>query len=291
MKISIVVPCYNMEAYIEETLLSIINQKYYNLELIVVDGGSTDNTLSIIAKYEQFICLLISEKDDGQYYAINKGLSLATGDVLAWLNADDVYFPWTFDHVSNFFLNHSEVSWISGATSVMNEKGLINGLNNSIISKPTKFIENGWFQSNLYGYLQQEGMFWRKELWDNSGGLNEDYKLAGDFDLWTRFVKFSDVVSFGLPLASFRKRQSSRSSEMKDEYENEVATICSELKKVNRIIRFLGKYSFKSNLLVRKLTLSKSSIYYFSPLNKKWTLKEKYSSLSSHSWSKILFLK
>ena len=96
LKISIIVPCYNMEQYIEETLISILNQKYENLELIIVDGLSSDNTLNIISKYEKQISLLISEKDNGQYNAINKGMSFATGDILAWLNADDIYFPWTF---------------------------------------------------------------------------------------------------------------------------------------------------------------------------------------------------
>ena len=84
-----------MEKYIEETILSILNQQYPNLELIIVDGGSSDNTLSILSKYKEQISLLISEKDEGQYNAINKGFSKATGEMLAWLNADDVYFPWT----------------------------------------------------------------------------------------------------------------------------------------------------------------------------------------------------
>ena len=95
-KISVVMPCYNMEEYIEQTIKSILNQEYPNLELIIVDGGSTDNSLNIIKKYVDKVNILISEKDNGQYDAINKGFSHATGDIFCWINADDVYFSWTF---------------------------------------------------------------------------------------------------------------------------------------------------------------------------------------------------
>ena len=280
-----------MEQYIEETILSILNQQYPNLELIVVDGGSIDNTLNILSKYKEQISLLISEKDKGQYNAINKGFSKATGEILAWLNADDVYFPWTFKHVADFFNKYPDQSWISGSTSLMNENGLINGLSANIIAKPDVFVRNGWFRSKLYGYLQQEGMFWRRELWDQVGGLNENYKLASDFELWIRFSKKTSLVSFGLPLACFRKRMNSRSIELKKEYENEVKSICERLKKPNFIIKHLGKFSLFTMLLLRKFTISKSLIYFFSPTRKKWILKNKYSSLTVHSFSKLIFLK
>ena len=291
VKISIIVPCYNMEKYIEETILSILNQQYSNLELIVVDGGSSDNTLSILSKYKEQISLLISEKDEGQYNAINKGFSKATGEILAWLNADDVYFPWTLAHVANFFREYPSQSWVSGSTSLMNENGLINGLSANVIAKPNKFVRNGWFRSKLYGYLQQEGMFWRKELWEQVGGLNEKYKLASDFELWTRFSNKSSLVSFGLPLASFRKRMSSRSNELKKEYEAEVKSICDGFKKPNFIVKRLGEFSVFTMLLLRKFTISKSLIYFYSPTKKKWILKKKRSSLTVHSFSKLIFLK
>lgn len=291
LKISIIVPCYNMEQYIEETLISILNQKYENLELIIVDGLSSDNTLNIISKYEKQISLLISEKDNGQYNAINKGMSFATGDILAWLNADDIYFPWTFKHISNFFNKYPSQSWVSGSTSLMNENGLINGFGANVISKPNKFVENGWFRSQLYGYLQQEGMFWRKELWEQAGGLNEYYKLASDFELWTNFSKKAPLVSFGIPLACFRVRMSSRSNALKKDYESEVKSICNGLKKPNFIVKLLGQFSLFTLLLVRKFTIQKSLIYFYSPTNKKWILKRKRSSLTTHSFSKLFFLK
>ena len=280
-----------MEQYIEETILSILNQQYSNLELIVVDGGSSDKTLSILSKYKEQISLLISENDEGQYNAINKGFSKATGEILAWLNADDIYFPWTLAHVANFFSKHPSQSWLSGSTSLMNENGLINGFNSNIIAKPNKFVRNGWFRYGLYGYLQQEGMFWRKELWEQVGGLNEKYKLAADFELWTKFAKYEELVSFGIPLACFRSHESSRSKLMRDIYEDEIYKICENLKKPSFIVQFLGKYSLLSNLILKKFTFSKSLIYYFSPSKKKWLIGYKFSHMSFHSFSRLFFMK
>jgi glycosyltransferase involved in cell wall biosynthesis len=289
-KISIIIPCYNMVEYIEETILSIVQQDYKNCEIIIVDGLSNDGTLQIIEKYKDYFDLIISEKDKGQYYAINKGMNHATGDILAWINADDVYFPWTLRHAGEFFKSHPDIDWISGATTIMNENGLINGINRNIIAKPTSFIKNGWFRRDLYGFLQQEGMFWRKELWIKSGGLNEKYKLAADFELWIKFGKYAELVSFGLPLAAFRSRIDSRSKIQKSVYSNEVKKICKNLNSPSYFKSFLGKYSILTNMILKKLTVRHGKIYYYSSLNSKWVLKEKYTTMSTHTLTTIISL-
>ena len=103
-RISIVTPTFNSEEYLETCILSIRNQHYENLEHIIVDGGSTDSTLEIIRKYElDYPLRWISEPDDGMYDAINKGFSMSSGDILAWLNSDDFYFPWTCEVVAGTF--------------------------------------------------------------------------------------------------------------------------------------------------------------------------------------------
>lgn len=102
-KISIVMPCLNHEKYIEKSILSVLNQNYYNLELIIIDGGSEDGSLEIIKKYEKYITFWISEKDQGQSHALNKGFSYATGDIYGWLNSDDLYLPETFMLAKDFF--------------------------------------------------------------------------------------------------------------------------------------------------------------------------------------------
>src|SRR4051812_48252088 len=100
-KISIVTPTLNQGNFIEETILSVIGQNYPNLEYIILDGGSTDNTIEIIKKYEKHLAYWSSEPDKGQSDAINKGFKIATGDILGWINSDDYYMPGIFNHIGN----------------------------------------------------------------------------------------------------------------------------------------------------------------------------------------------
>ena len=97
LKISIIIPTFNSEEYVEETIKSVINQNYSNLDLILVDGNSTDRTMRIVEKYKEYFSHIVSEADNGQYDAINKGFNLAVGDIFAYLNSDDIYFPWTLN--------------------------------------------------------------------------------------------------------------------------------------------------------------------------------------------------
>lgn len=125
LKISIITPCYNMEKFIEGTILSVLNQNYPNLEYIIIDGASTDRTLEIIEKYKDRISLIISEPDKGMYDAINKGLSRATGDIMAYINADDQYLPGTLSLVNRLFSKFKNVDWISGVPTFMDEDRII----------------------------------------------------------------------------------------------------------------------------------------------------------------------
>lgn len=112
-RISIITPSFNQGEYIEETIRSVLLQEYPNLEYIVIDGGSTDNTVPIITKYERWLSYWVSEKDRGQTHAINKGFRRATGEILAWLNSDDVYAPGALSYVSEKF-NKLGVNWLAG---------------------------------------------------------------------------------------------------------------------------------------------------------------------------------
>jgi glycosyltransferase involved in cell wall biosynthesis len=123
-KISIVTPSYNQGKYIEETIRSVIMQGYPNLEYIVIDGGSTDNTVEIIKKYQNNISYWVSEKDKGQTHAINKGFEKATGDIVAYLNSDDVYMPYSFSVVADI-MTRWDISWLAGVRSHLNPSGSI----------------------------------------------------------------------------------------------------------------------------------------------------------------------
>lgn len=160
-----------MEKYIEGTIISVLSQNYDNLEYIIVDGGSTDSSMEIINKYRDKIAVVISEPDHGMYDAIAKGFAIATGDIFAYINADDTYFPHTFRLVNEIFTANSEIDWIGGRPAYINENRNLTDIFPQVGAKRSKDIARGYFHQNAYGFLMQESMFWRKELYIKSGGL------------------------------------------------------------------------------------------------------------------------
>jgi glycosyltransferase involved in cell wall biosynthesis len=277
-----------MVDYIDQTIRSVIDQGYPDLEYIVIDGGSTDGTVEIIEKYKKHIAYFVSEKDKGQYYAINKGLKVATGDVIAWLNADDIYFPWTFSTISDIFENFSSVQWLIGSFSFLDGNGNTPNFYKNNGAKPQDYISNGWFRKNLYGYLQQENMFWRRGLMEKSGLLNTDYRLAADFELWTRFAKHEHLVSIDLPLASFRLRNDSRSKLQEENYNNEVNSIVAQLSGPGFVRSWLGGHSLATNHFQRYFTKKKSMLCFYSLKNKSWKIKNIRRPISNISLSQYL---
>jgi cellulose synthase/poly-beta-1,6-N-acetylglucosamine synthase-like glycosyltransferase len=215
-KISIVTASYNQGAFLERTILSVLSQNYENLEYIIIDGGSTDNSLEIIKKYETKLTYWCSEPDAGQYNAINKGFKKSTGDIMAFLNADDVYLPWTLHTVSSIFTALPQVQWLTSLRpNMLNEKGSI------IASGEITPISKKAFIHGLYvpgsarslGVVVQEGTFWSASLWKKSGAcLNESFKLAADFDLWTKFFRHTELYGLGFPLAAMTRHKNQRSN-------------------------------------------------------------------------------
>lgn len=223
--ISIITAAYNIEGYVEATLKSVIGQKTAGVEYIFIDGASTDSTLEIAQRYAGSIDHLVSEPDQGQYHAIQKGAALASGQIMGWINADDTLMPWALSTVAEIFKTFPEVDWITGLPSFLNEAGQLTGTQSKLPAYPRHFIRNGWYSKHLGAYLQQESMFWRRSLWERVGGLNTSYSLAADFDLWTRFAAHAELVPVNTPLAAFRRRAGQRSGAAA-EYEAEVAQIC-----------------------------------------------------------------
>ena len=118
--ITIVTPSFNQGEFIERTILSVLNQNYPNLQYIIKDGGSTDNTKQIVKKYQKYLTF-ISKKDNGQSDAINQGFKMANGEILAWLNSDDCYKPGTLDYVGNFFKNNQNSYWLTGDYEIIDK--------------------------------------------------------------------------------------------------------------------------------------------------------------------------
>lgn len=278
-RITIVTPCFNSEATIEDTLRSIYNQNYCNLEHIVMDGGSTDGTLTILDKYKDKIAKLVSKKDAGQYHAINEGFSYATGDIYCWLNADDISMPWTLETIAEIFTQFKEVHWIAGTSAFTNKRGLLKRIYNNISAKDQTAIQCGWYTKNGYGYLQQESMFWTKELWGKVNGLDCRYKMAADFDLWVRFANHAILYSLDIPLSAFRIHNNSRSVIQADLYTSEVKQIRAKLKPLPLRYRLFGKYRIL-NFLLRLLTLKKTMIIIQGMASDSWTMHKRRRPLS-----------
>ncbi|CAK8724192.1 MAG: Glycosyltransferase involved in cell wall bisynthesis [Candidatus Electronema aureum] len=203
-KLSIVTPSFNQGEFIEETIKSVLQQNYKNIEYIVIDGGSSDNSVDIIKKYENKLHFWISEKDEGHGHAINKGFSHTSGEIMAWINSDDKYTPWSFNVVAEIFSNFPHVMWIVGFNSWWNSTGAM-----TTASRCPKNIFD--FLLGNYGWIQQESVFWRRELWEKAGGyINQNYKLMVDGELWTRFFLHEELYSVDCILSGYRMHNSNR---------------------------------------------------------------------------------
>lgn len=181
-KITVVTPSYNQASFLEATLRSVHDQEYPNLEHIVIDGGSTDGSVEIIRKFEDHLAYWVSEPDKGQTDALIKGFSRATGEILAWLNSDDLYEPRTLWEVAEFFSRHPEVQFVYGDALWIDTEGRT--------LRPKKEIPfNQFIWLYDHNYIPQPSAFWRKELYEAVGGLDPRFDLAMDADLWIRFAE------------------------------------------------------------------------------------------------------
>ncbi len=197
--ISIVTPTYNRAGYIEDTILSVLSQSYKHVEYVVMDGGSTDNTVDLLEDYRKRDKRLTyaSEKDDGMYDAINKGFGRVAGDILAYINSDDLYTPGVFEAVVDYFRKHPDVDVVYGDTLVANcETGKVHV--NLYMPHPETWLRAG-------GIIAQPTVFMRRRCWENAGEFRREVKYLGDCEYWLRLVergyrfgKINEVVAIEL---------------------------------------------------------------------------------------------
>ena len=189
MKVSIITITYNAENTIFNSLNSVFSQSHKNIEHIIVDGGSKDNTVKICKEFNH-ISKLISEPDKGVYDAFNKGLKLATGDIVGFLNADDVFFNEnSVQEIANAFSN-TETDIVYGNLDYVNKEGKV--IRNWISGPYEKgLVKKAWMPAHPTFYC-------KKEVYDRLGGYNDSFKIAGDFELCLRFLEINQVPSFYL---------------------------------------------------------------------------------------------
>lgn len=228
-KISIVTPSYNQARYLEQTIQSVLSQGYPNLEYIIVDGGSTDGSTEIIRRYADRVSYWISEKDEGLYHALEKGFKRSTGEIMGWLNSDDIYHRNSLWMVARIFNNFPDVRWLMGKNTFFDEHAV------SLVY-PEDLYRERWsvwrFCRLLPGhFIQQESTFWRRSLWEDAGShINTRLALAGDMELWARFFQHDTLHSTNVLLGGFRqRRENQKSRDQLGEYMAEARTIIENL--------------------------------------------------------------
>jgi glycosyltransferase involved in cell wall biosynthesis len=210
-RISIITPTLNRASYLERAILSVLSQNYPDLEYIVVDGGSNDGTLEILKKYSAEV-QYVSEKDRGQSDAINKGLRIASGDILGYINSDDEYEPGALLHVGRFFQQNPSAFWLSGRCRLINERG------NEILKPITayKSLLLATRSRNLLlvvNYISQPATFWRREVLDSVGYFDTCLSAVMDYDYWLRISKQFRLFITHAYLAKFRLHSTSKTIE------------------------------------------------------------------------------
>ncbi|MDD2765434.1 MAG: glycosyltransferase family 2 protein [Opitutaceae bacterium] len=216
--ISLVTPSFNQAQFLSATLESVLTQNYPFLEYVVVDGGSTDRSRELITAWAARLAWWCSEPDGGMYAALNKGFAHTHGEIMGWLNSDDLLLPGALRAVGEIFARFPEVQWLSSlALSTWTPTGSCVGV--SIVEgfSRTAFFDGGYLPggARLYAWIPQESTFWRRSLWGKSGGqIDASLKFAGDFALWARFYQHADLVGTPTPLGGFRTHPAQKSRAM-----------------------------------------------------------------------------
>jgi len=228
--ISIVTPSFNQGLFIKATINAILKQNFQSLEYVIIDGGSTDDTVNIIKEYESRLHYWVSEPDGGQYSAINKGFTHTNGDIMAWLNSDDLYMPWAFQTVATIFDKFPEIEWLTTSMPAG-----VDACGNVIKVIPVYgFTKGGFFAgdnlieagTNGICFIQQESTFWRRSLWERTGGyVDEGLKYAADFELWARFFQNATLYAVDIPLGCFRRHDNQKTSYAFNDYLDEARRI------------------------------------------------------------------
>ena len=254
--ISVIIPSFNQGQFIEQTITSVIGQNYPNIELIVVDGGSTDNTLDVIEKYKDALSYFVSEPDNGQTHAINKGFRRAKGEILTWLNSDDMYLPCALSKAVGCIGSTSEPKLLYGGCLRFLEDS-----NYTYGRLPERFDPERLTYCN---YIDQPSVFWTRSLWERVGELDESYHYVMDWDWWLRASQKCQFMTLREHLSIFRLHDVHKSSagglKRRAEMVRLVATYAQEewkavfkdvygkedaLRKNRELFSMIGLYSFR----------------------------------------------
>ncbi len=196
-KVSIVTPSYNQVHYLEASIRSVLEQDYPNIEYIIIDGGSKDDSAQIIARYAGRLAYWVSEKDKGHADALNKGFARATGDILAWLNSDDIYEPGAVSEAVTFLKEHPQVGMVYANANLIDDEGKLIG---QFAAKQTDYRR--MLQGSVH--IPQATTFFRADLWRQLGPLDLSLFFSFDYDFWVKVAKVSEIRHVPRLWANFR---------------------------------------------------------------------------------------
>jgi glycosyltransferase involved in cell wall biosynthesis len=269
-KISIVTPSFNQGQFIEQTILSVLEQNYPNLEYIIIDGGSTDSSVKIIRKYEKFLAYWVSEPDKGQSDAINKGLLKCTGEIFNWLNSDDYYEPNAFFKIAEGFSNKNTLA-VCGFQNRVDGEG-------NILNKNRTQIFDSKYQTMGFLLYEQLGTFLRFSTIEKLGNLNVNLHYAMDLEWWFKFLLFFDsenILMIDHTIANFRVYPNSKTGSKDSQLYNELLNIfykfLNERVERNYISKFLKttntkiieEYTQENNDLKMRIDSAQLILNYF----------------------------
>ncbi len=202
--VSIVTPSFNQGQFLERTIQSVLEQNYPNIQYIIIDGASTDNSLEIIHRYQSRIDYWISKPDHGQTDAINKGFAMAKGEILAWINSDDTYQPGAVLQAVESLVNHPEVAGVYADADFIDEK------ERKIGKFPSAQTDYARLRRG-YVHIPQQTFFFRRSFWEKVAPLDITFNFAMDYDLWVRLAKLAPLIYLpGRNWANFRLHSNSK---------------------------------------------------------------------------------
>ncbi len=227
MRFLLVTPVLNGEAFLERAIASVRAQSHEDFEYMIVDGGSTDASCAIARKAasEDDRIQLLERPGLNQYASIAAGFDAGEGDVLAWLNADDLYAPWALAVVAKYAARHPDSQWLTGLPGCWDEDDVLRFVRPDAW-RPRALIRRGWHHKDLIGFIQQESVFFSKDLFARLSAAQrsafERARLAGDFILWKAFADAVPLEVIPTVLGGFRRHGANRSVAGMDDYMDEV---------------------------------------------------------------------